>query len=528
LVAAVEKPSVEPAASSKAQLRLRSLWFAGLAFAALLVMLVGFNVTGLWKRLLGKPVAPRIQSIAVLPLENLTGDPAQEYFADGMTDALITDLARISSLRVVSRTSAMRYKGARKPLAELSQELNVDAIVEGSVVRSGNHVRISAQLIQAIPERHLWANAYERDLADIVTLQGEVARAVATEIGVRLTSQERERLLRSRRVNPEAYEAYLKGRHFFNRKNPIAFEKAVEYFQQAIRMDPSYAPAYSGLADSYVAIGFGAAPRMSVKEGGPKAKEAAMKALELDDTLAEAHTSLAFVRDRVESDFAGAEKEYSRAIELNPGYANAYLWYSQLLQRFGRHLEALEKARRGAQLEPASAVMQWNLGWQLLVVTRDYDQAIEHLHLAIELDPNLFVAHQGLGYALECKGMLKEALGEYQKALDLNPHAPQVKGTLGHLYAALGRRTEAEKILAELKERASDPNYAYLAAGTCIALGRKDEALELLERAYQGRSGWMGGLATEPYFDPLRSDPRFQDLLRRVQSDAKGVQRRPK
>jgi TolB-like protein/Tfp pilus assembly protein PilF len=467
---------------------------------------------------------PRIQSVAVLPFDNLTGDPAQEYFVDGMTDALITDLAQISALRVISRTSAMRYKGAKKPLAQIARELNVDAIVEGSVVRSGNRVRIDAQLIHAPTDRHLWAGSYERELSDIVALQGEVAQAITTEIEIKLTPQERARLATARSVNPGAYEAYLKGRHFWNKRNKEGIQKGMEFFQQAIRLDPSYAPAYAGLADSYNVLGFGAVAAMSPNEAGPKANAAAAKALELDDTLAEAHASLAFVKSASKSDLAGAEKEFQRAIELNPGYANAYLWYAQLLQRLGRHQEALEKAKRAVQLEPVSAIMQRNLG-RLLFWPREFDQAIEHLRLAIELDPNLFTAHHALGYAYEYKGMLKESIAEQQKALELSPQTASIKGALAHTYALAGNRAEAEKFLAELKAQASQPDFDYLIAGVCIGLGRKDEALMWLERAFQGRSQWMVWLLGDWYLDPLRSDPRFQDLLRRVNAASELDQR---
>ncbi len=495
------------------------LWIAAGAFAAILALFAGLNVGGLRQRVFGRAGAARIQSIAVLPLDNLTGDPAQEYFVDGMTEELITDLGKIGELRVISRTSVMRYKGTKKSLQEIARELQVDALVEGTVARSGDRVRITANLVQASPERHLWADRFERDLRDVLALQDDVSRAIANGIQIKLTPQEKARLARSQPVNPEAYEAYLRGRHFWNKRNKAATDKAIEYFRQAIRIDPNYAPAYSGLADSYVAMGFGALGGMAPKEAAPKAKEAAIKAVELDDTLAEAHASLAFVKVVVESDFAGAEKQFRRAIELNSGYANSYQWYSQLLERLGNHPEALEKARRAVQLEPASAIMQTNLG-RLLFWPREYDQAIEHLRLAVELDPNLFTAHHALGYALEYKGMLKEALAEQQKAFDLNPQALSVKGTLAHLYAVSGRRAEAERISAELKARAGEPNYAYLASGVSVALGQKDEALELLERAYQGRSQWMDWLAADWYFDPLRSDPRFQDLLRRVKSGA--------
>ena len=494
--------------------RRRLLLWGSLASAIVLIALVTVKTEGLRRRFFVSSASSKIQSIAVLPLQNLTGDPTQEYFVDGMTEALITDLAQINTLTVISQTSMMRYKGSHKPLPEIAKDLNVRGVLEGAVSRSGNRVRIDVQLIYAPTDQHFWAKSYERGLSDILLLQSEVAQAIADEIRAKLTPSERARLASARPVNPEAYEAYLKGRHFWARRNKEGIQKGIEYFQQAIQLDPGYAPAYAGLADSYYILGFGMVDAMSRDEAGPKAKAAAEKALELDGTLAEAHASLALVKSAIESDDTGAEKEFQQAIELNPGYANAYLWYSQLLDELGRHQEALEKAQRATQLEPASAIMQRNLGMKFLW-PREYDQAIEHLRLATELDPSLFTAHHALGYAYEYKGLLKEAIAEQQKALELSPQTPSIKGALAHAYAFSGRRAEAEKLLAELNAHASEPDFDYLIAGVCVGLGRKNEALVWLERAFQGRSSWMGWLSSDWYLDPLRSDPRFQELLKR-------------
>lgn len=493
--------------------RRRMLLLGSLA-AVVLIALVTVKTEGLRRRFFVTSASSKIQSIAVLPLQNLTGDPAQEYFVDGMTEALITDLAQINSLTVISRTSVMRYKDSHKPLPEIAKDLNVKGVMEGAVSRSGNRVRIDVQLIYAPTDQHFWAKSYERSLSDILLLQSEVAQAITDEIRAKLTPPERARLASARPVNPEAYEAYLKGRHFWARRNKEGIEKAIDYFQQAIQLDPRYAPAYAGLSDSYCVLGFGMVDAMSPDEAGPKAKLAAEKALELDGTLAEAHASLANIKSDVEGDPTGAEKEFQRAIELNPGYANAYLWYSQLLDGLGRRKEALEKAQRAIQLEPASAIMQRNLG-KMLLGSREYDQAIEHLRLATELDPNLFTAHHVLGYAYEYKGMLKEAIAEQQKALELSPQTPSIKGALAHAYTLSGRRAEAEKLLAELKAHASEPDFDQLIAGVCVGLGHKDEALAWLERAFRGHSSWMGWVAYDWYLDPLRSDPRFQELLKR-------------
>jgi TolB-like protein/DNA-binding winged helix-turn-helix (wHTH) protein/Flp pilus assembly protein TadD len=491
------------------------LWIAAGAFAAILALFAGLNVAGLRQRFLRTSGAVRIQSIAVLPLENLSGDPAQEYFADGMTEALIIDLARISSLRVISRTSAMRYKGARKPLAEIARELNVDAVVEGSVVRSGNRVRINALLIQAAPEHHLWANAYERDLADVVALQGDMARAIATEIQIKLTSQEQVRLAGTRPVNPEAYEAYLKGRYHWNKRTKEEINKGIEFFEQAIQKDPSYAPAYTGLADCYNILGFGAARALPPREAGPKAKAAARKALELDDTLAEAHASLAFTEQRYDWDCAGSEKEFRRAIELNPGYALTYLWYSQLLRAVGRFEDAVAMARRAQKLDPISPNIQRNLAVQLLAA-KQYEQALAEFQKALELDPNLFTTHSDLGLAYELMGRYKDAIAETRKAIQLTTNDIVDAAQLGCIYAFSGRKREAEKTLEDLKSLPGRSNVSYDLALIYAGLGRKGEAIAWLEKAYQERSGNMIYLKVDPWLDSLRSDPRFINLVRRV------------
>jgi len=494
----------------------RAALVTALAAAFLLAILVGLNLGGWRQRLLGKAAGPRIQSIAVLPLENLTGDSAQEYFADGMTDALITDLARISSLRVISRTSAMRYKGARKTLAEIAQELNVDAFVEGSVVRSANRVRINAQLIQAAPERHLWANAYERDLTDVVALQGDVARAVATEIQIKLTPQEQARLAGPRQVNPEAYEAYLKGRYYWEKRNEAAINTAIEYFEQAIKVDPNFALAYAGLADAYNIAGFGVVASMPRAEAAARCKAAAVKALELDNSLAEAHTALALLKQVADRDWAGAEVEFRRALELNPGYANAYLWYSQFLRKMGRRDEDLAMTRRALQLDPISPIMLRNMG---LALWRwgDIDQAIEQFRKALEIDPNRFNVLLALGWAHTEKGMYAEATAELQKALTLSPGNTLAQGALAYVYAVTGRRAEAGKILNELKRLPKERGASYQIALIYVGLGRNEEALGWVEKAVEDRSIVFWQFAKNWELDPLRKDPRFQELMRRAE-----------
>jgi TolB-like protein/DNA-binding winged helix-turn-helix (wHTH) protein/Tfp pilus assembly protein PilF len=514
--AVLSQPAVELTVPSAAQPGTRWLWITAPVFVVLLVVVIGVNPGGWRNRLLPRSPAGSIQSIAVLPLENLTGDPAQEYFADGMTDAMITDLARVSSLRVISRTSAMRYKGSGKPLGEIARELNVDAFVEGSVVRSGNRVRINAQLIQAVPERHLWANAYERDLADVVALQGDVARAIVTEIQIKLTPQELARLAGPRRVNPEAYEAYLKGRYYWEKRNEPAINTAIEYFEQAIKIDPNFALAYAGLADAYYIAGFGVVASMPRAEAAAKGKAAALRALELDDSLAEAHTALAVLKEEADRDWPGAEVEFRRALELNPGYANACLWYSQFLRQMGRRDEDFAMTRRALQLDPMSPIMLRNMGLALWW-WGDVDQAIEQFRRALEIDPNRFNVLLVLGWAYMQKGMYAEATAELQKALTLSPGNILAEGGLAYVYAVTGRRAEAEKILNQLKKLPKERGASYFIAIIYVGLGRNEEALGWLEEAVEDHSVGSWQFAKNWELDPLRKDPQFQELMRRAE-----------
>jgi TolB-like protein/Tfp pilus assembly protein PilF len=456
----------------------------------------------------------QIQSLVVLPLENLSGDPEQEYFADGMTDALISDLAKISALRVISRTSAMRYKGTDKPVPQIARELNVDAIVGGSVLRAGSRVRISAQLIRAASDRHIWSDSYERELRDILALQSEVARAIAGEVRVKLTPQERVRLASTRQVNPEAYEAYVKGRYHWNKRTEEGFYKALEYFQQAIEDAPTYARAYAGLADSYSLLAeWGLRPPQEVF---PKAKAAALKALELDETLAEAHASLAYVREYHDWDFSGAEREYERAIELNPGYATAHQWYALALLETGRVDEAAAEIARARELDPLSLIINVCVGLVQHAACQ-YDRAIEEYHKVLELDPDFAFAHLALAWAHEQKGRYEPAIAELRRALTLSDGAPQYLACLGRTYALAGMDEEARKMLDELnglseRRYVSPINFAYV----YTALRDEDEAFEWLEQAYEQRDDGLLDLKMDPFYDPLRDDPRFDDLLRRI------------
>jgi TolB-like protein/thioredoxin-like negative regulator of GroEL len=453
--------------------------------------------------------------LAVLPLENFSNDPTQEYFSDGMTEALITELAQISALRVISRTSVMQYKGAKKPLPQIARELNVDAIVEGSVLRSEGKVRITAQLVQAAPERHLWAKSYERDLRDIMSIQSKVAQSVAEEIRIKLTEQEESRLQKPRLVKPEAHDAYLRGRYYWNKGEREDAEKARKYFEQALEKDPHYAQAYAGLADYYSVLPFysGSTP----DEVFPKAKAAVAKALELDDSLAEAHASRAYILTYYDWNWTDAEREFQRALALNPNEATAHHRYSRYLSSLGRVDEALGEIKRAQELDPLSPLIRANVG-VVYYFGRNYDSAINQLQNVLKENQGFSVAHWGLGLAYEQKGMQAEAIGELERADALSKHrSTNTIASLGHAYATAGQKAKARKILEELQGHAKQENISgYQFALVFAGLGEKDRSFEALEKAFRERSTLLTYLKMDPRFDPLRSDPRFQDLLHSI------------
>jgi tetratricopeptide (TPR) repeat protein len=390
----------------------------------------------------------------------------------------------------------------------------VDAVVEGTVMRSGDHVRITAQLIEASSDRHLWAESYERYLRDVVTLQDEVAKAITGQVKITLTPEDKMRLAGARAVNPEAHEAYLKGLYYLNKRNEDGFQRATEFFTEAIQKDSEYALGYSGLSDSYVLLG--EYSLLPAKEAFPKAREAAAKALQLDDTLAEAHNALAAAKEDYDWDWPGAEREFRRAIELNPGYATAHQWYAEFLSELGRHQEALVEIKQAQQLDPFSLIIN--------VVTADalrtagqYDLAIEQLKTTLEIDPNFAHAHFHLGLTLLCKAAFAEAVREFQKAATLSPSVIDYKGGLGYAYARAGNRAEARKLLEGLEDqsRQKHVSWFYIAA-IYSGLDEKDQAVACLEKAYKDREQGLAVMKREPMFDPLRSDPRFQDLLHRM------------
>jgi TolB-like protein/DNA-binding winged helix-turn-helix (wHTH) protein/Flp pilus assembly protein TadD len=482
--------------------------------ALALVIIVSLPILAVWLFRPRGSAPTGIRSLAVLPLDNISGDASQNYFADGMTDELITDLAQISALRVISRTSVMVYKGARKPLPQIARELNVDAVVEGTVLRSGDRVRITAQLIEASTDKHLWSQSYEGDLRETLALQNRVAGAIADQIRINLTPQEQAALKNVKVVNPEAYESYLKGRYFWNKRTADGLKVALAYFKQTIEEDPKYAPAYSGLADTYALLGDWQYAVMTPKEAFPKAKAAAIKALELDNALGEAHNSLAFVLDGFDWDLESGGKEFRRAIDLNPGYATAHHWYAWHLSLLGRYDEAIAEMRKAENLDPLSLIINADLA-ELLVLAHSYDESIRQSRKTIEMDPNFALAHNQLAQAYLQKHMDDEAVAELQKAVELSGGSPTCIANLARAYVASGKRSEAAKLLSDLKKR-SNPGYSNAAEIALIyaSLGDNDQAMNWLDKGYEER--FNPGVLLRPGFDPLRSDPRFQNLVHRI------------
>jgi TolB-like protein/DNA-binding winged helix-turn-helix (wHTH) protein/tetratricopeptide (TPR) repeat protein len=511
-VPASEAPGPADAASAQPNVtsvvRRRAWQVSTLALLAVLTSLA------VWKLQSAIRTTPAIRSLAVLPLESLSSDASQDYFADGMTDALISDLGHISALRVISRTSVMGYKHTRKSLPQIARELNVDAVIEGTVLRSGDKVRITAQLIDGAADRHLWSQSYEGELRDMLALQSNVARTIADQIRINVDAKEQAALSGGTVVNPVAYESYLKGRYFWNKRTADGLKVALAYFNQAVAEDPTYAQAYSGLADTYALLGDWQYAVMTAKEALPKAEAAATKALELNGALSEAHNSLAFCLDGFEWNFESAGREFRRAIDLNPGYATAHHWYAWHLALLHRDDEAIAEMRKAESLDPLSLVINADLA-ELLVLAHSYDESIQWSRKALELDPNFGLAHNHLGQAYLQKHMTDEAIAELKIAVTLSHGAPTCLANLGRAYAASGNRVDAERLLSDLQTR-SRPGQSFASeiAAISAALGDRDRALSWLERGYNER--FNPGVLIRPGFDSLRSDPRFQDLERRV------------
>jgi serine/threonine-protein kinase len=499
--------SATPPSSAK-----RSLWIPGvIALAVLAAALFAANVGGLRHRVFHRASAQAIHSLAVLPLENLSGDPQQQYFADGMTEELTTELSQVSSLRVVSRTSAMRYKGTQKSVPEIVRELNVDAVVEGSVEREGDRVRITAQLIQGPTDTHIWAKGYERDLRDSLRLQDEVAQAIVDEIKLNLTPQEQAHFARNDVIDPEAHEAYLRGLFYLNRHTGPDERKAIEQFQAAIKKGPAYAAAYASLADSYRALLFNsnAAPADVL----PQSEAAAKRALEIDDQLAEAHASLGSDLGDYDWDWAGGEREFQMALRLNPNTSIVHSEYAHFLRQEGKPEESIREGRRAVELDPVSLAGNFLLA-QSLYEARRYDETVSQLRKTLDLEPRFWPAHLYLGKTLAEQGQFQEAVEELKKAGDFTaePYA-----TIGYVYGRMGRAADARKVIANLQGQSkkgyvAPSNFAKI----YIGLGDKDQAFAWLEKGYQQRDFWLTFLKGDPTFDSLRSDLRFQDLVRRI------------
>ena len=483
----------------------------GLAAVVLAAILAGLYFARSRGALPGVAQSPKVESLAVLPLANISADPAQEYFADGMTEELTTELAQISGLRVISRTSTARYKGTQKTLPDIAKELNVDAVIEGSVERSGDNVRITAQLINARTDTHLWAHSYQRNLRDVLAIQEEVARAIAAEIQVQLTPQERKRFERSRPVAPAAQEAYLLGLYHFDFHTAPELQKAVAEFQSAIQLDPGYALAYVGLSRTYYILPFNA--DAAPQEVLPKAKDLALKALELDPDLADAHAALARVLGLYDLDWAGAEREYKLAIELAPNVAASHYSYSELLSVQSRHPEAISEIERALQLDPVSVPGRFLLGRTYFYAGQD-GPAVEQFQKAIGMNANFWPTHIFFGELLATQKKYPEAIAELQKG---QGSTLQAKSTIGYVYGVWGKRAEAEQILSELMLRSKTaylpPTYI---AKIYMGLNQKDQAFEWLEKGYAIRDSQMEFLGSDPLYASLRSDPRFIDLLRRL------------
>jgi TolB-like protein/DNA-binding winged helix-turn-helix (wHTH) protein/Tfp pilus assembly protein PilF len=464
-----------------------------------------------WARWLPRPP---VHSIAVLPLKNLSGNPADEYFADGMTDELITNLAKISALRVSSYTSVSKYKKTSKSLPQVAQELQVDGIIEGSVVRSGDQVRITAQLIYAPRDQHLWAEEYQRYLRDVLYLQREVARDIAQQVQAALTPNERQRLATAGAVDPAAYESYLRGRSFWNQRSEASLLKAIDQFNKAIEVDTGYAPAYSGLADCYTALGY--LSYLDPLDAFPRARDAATKALELDSSLAEAHTSLAYYDLYHAWNWVEADSEFKKAIELNPNYATAHDWYSYYLTAMGRFDEAWKEVNRAHELDPLSVTISTDIGFNYFY-RRNYDEAISQLRATLSLSPQFPLAHLWLGRAYQQKKMYSEAIDEFNKTDAALPGWVVTIAGMGNAYGEWGHKAEAEQVLVRLNEMARAKYVTpYGVALVYAGLGDKNEVFDWLNKAVEGRSHWLVWLNRDPRWDRLRSDSRFAELKKRV------------
>ena len=459
----------------------------------------------------------QVKSLAVLPLENLSVTPDQEYLADGMTDELIASLAKVKHLRVVPRTSSMAYKGTHKSLSEIAKELNVDAVVEGTVMRSGDRIRITTELVQIASDRALWAETYESNVDDVLSLQQRVAGAIVSNIQVELTPRERQNLKPYQPSSAEAYEDYLKGRYYWNKRSEEGLTKAIDFFERATKEDPNYALAYAGLADCYGIIGAAIVGTVPASDVAPKAEAAAKRALELDPTLAEAQTSLATVMLNYKWDWTGAETGFKKAIQLDPSYATAHQRYSLYLMAIGRTDESIKEIQQALKLDPLSVSMNFSEGWRLYMA-RDFDGAMKQLKSAIEMDPSFALAHMVLGQDYAQKSQYSLATAELEIAVRLSNNSAPAVAALARVDALAGRQASARAHLEQLKAQSAKHYVSpFYLAEVYSALGEADQAMNELERAYKDRSNSLIFLRVDPEFDLLRSNTRFQSLLQRLQ-----------
>ena len=463
----------------------------------------------------------KIRSIAVLSLTNLSGDPSQDYLADGITEAITTDLAKFHSLRVVSRTSAMQYNSRKKPLPEIARELHVDAIVEGGMMRSGAHVRVTAQLTRAANDEQIWAESYEREVRDLLALQNDVARDIAEHVQAQITAQDRQRLSTARPLNPAAHEEYVKGRFFWNKRTENGYLDAIDHFLRAIQIDPEYPEPYAGLADAYALLGSLGGASLPRRDAMNNARSIARKALELDPTLAEAHTSLAFVLMHYDWEFAAAEKEYLRAIDLNPNYPTAHQWYAVNLAVTDRMDAALAELRHAQELDPLSLIISADIG-EFLCYAHRYEDATAQLQATLQMDPNFLLAHYNLVTVNISQQKYAEAAVHAHKALELAPGSLWAQGLLGVTDALSGQRDKAQKVMASIQHSPQRKDAATYLAMIATYLGDKDAAFHWLQVARDERSGSLILMKCDPYWDALRSDPRFARLLHDIGLDSTG------
>jgi adenylate cyclase len=454
--------------------------------------------------------------IAVLPFANISPNSSDEYFADGMTEELIATLSRIRNLGVIARTSVIRYKGLTKPVTDIGRELNVGTVLEGSVRVAGKKLRITAQLIDVASEEHLWSETYDRELEDVFAIQSDIAKRIAKELKIKLLQSETLRLEKKATRIPEAYSLYLKGRHSLNTRTEKGLKEAVRHFENAIKHDPDFALAYTGLADAYSILASYSLEYIPPREGFPKAKTAAEKALAIDPNLAEAHASLGLVRFYYDWDWAGAEAEFKKALELNPGYPQAHQYYADFVKSFGRFDEALREMKEALTLDPLSYSANTGIG-HVLYLSRQYDKAIDHYRQVVESDPAFVPARLWFGRPYLQKGMFNEAIEQVEEGVKLSRESTVSLATLAQAYASAGRTPDAKKTLEKLLARSTRQYVpSYWIALVYTSMGKKDEAMKYLERAYHERSSWLVWANIEPRFDSLREDPRFISLLSRI------------